>query len=165
MPILHKMSRRLPWKLPALLERLPIDIAPSVLHALHSRSPLVALESTLISHGLNPPHSLALPRECNAILTDMAVTPAAIGIIHGRLKVGLTDHEIDHLAIKGYSARQPNAPRDSTPLWKVGRRELAAALVNVSSPRPVTRFSNILIHAFISRSESTEDSLYRPHYI
>ena len=155
------MSKRLGFKLCPRLTRLPIDISPPVLHALHSRSPIVALESTLISHGLNPPHSLALPRECHTILQDLAVTPAAIGIIRGRIKVGLSDQEIDHLALKGYNSRQPTAPRDPIPLWKVGRRELAAALVNVSP-----KFTRYQIRHFAQsrRRKSMEVSPYPRHY-
>ena len=149
------------WKLSPLLSRLPIDIAPSILHALHSRSPIVALESTVISHGLNPPHSLLLPRECNNILENLNVTPAAIGIIGGRIKVGLTDFEIDHLAKKGYNSRQKEITPHDTPLWKVGRRELGAALVNVSSncPRYQIRHFSSSLHR-----KSTQDSPSPPRY-
>jgi pseudouridine-5'-phosphate glycosidase/pseudouridine kinase len=61
-------------------------------------------------------------------LRSQGVTPATVAIINGKLKVGLTPQDLDLLAEKGWSARQGDkAVKDR--LWKVGRRELAAALV------------------------------------
>ncbi|GAA5845576.1 hypothetical protein JCM3766R1_000787 [Sporobolomyces carnicolor] len=110
------------------LSGLPIDISPEVQQAQAEGRAIVALESTLITHGLPPPHSASLPNECEAILRSQNVCPATIAILDGRIKVGLTPRDLALLAEKGWSARQGDqAVKDR--LWKVGRRELGAALV------------------------------------
>ncbi|GAA5922392.1 pseudouridine-5'-phosphate glycosidase family protein [Sporobolomyces koalae] len=110
------------------LSALPIDLSPEVQQAQAEGRPIVALESTLITHGLPPPHSSSLPNECEKILRDQGVTPATVAILEGRIKVGVTSKDLDLLAEKGWSARQGDkAVKDR--LWKVGRRELGAALV------------------------------------
>lgn len=75
-----------------------------------------------------PPHSSSLPKECEAILRSQGVTPATIAIIDGRIKVGLTEAELDRLAEMGFAAKKDGGES----LWKVGRRELAAAVIKVS---------------------------------
>lgn len=61
-------------------------------------------------------------------MRSQGVTPATIAILGGRIKVGLTPQDLDLLAEKGWQARQGDkAIKDR--LWKVGRRELGAALV------------------------------------
>ncbi|GAA6019173.1 hypothetical protein JCM11491_001402 [Sporobolomyces phaffii] len=110
------------------LSALPIDISSEVQQAQSEGRPVVALESTLITHGLPPPHSSSLPSECEAILRDQGVTPATVAILDGRIKVGLAPRDLDLLAEKGWAARQGDA-RAKERLWKVGRRELGAALV------------------------------------
>ncbi|GAA5902185.1 hypothetical protein JCM5296_006623 [Sporobolomyces johnsonii] len=108
------------------LAGLPIDIAPEVAQAQAEGRPVVALESTLITHGLPPPHSHDLPKECEAVLRAQGVTPATIAILGGRIKVGVSEAELDRLAEKGFEARQEGG---ADKLWKVGRRELGAAVV------------------------------------
>ncbi|GAA6063003.1 hypothetical protein JCM10212_002644 [Sporobolomyces blumeae] len=110
------------------LKRLPIDVAPEILQAQAEGRAVVALESTLITHGLPPPHSSLLPKECEAILRSQGVTPATIAILDGRIKVGVSDRDLDALAEKGWNARH-GSKEDKERLWKVGRRELAAAVV------------------------------------
>ncbi|GAA5908122.1 pseudouridine-5'-phosphate glycosidase family protein [Sporobolomyces salmoneus] len=110
------------------LSSLPIDISPEVQQAQAEGRPIVALESTLITHGLPPPHSASLPNECEAILREQNVTPATVALLGGRIKVGLTPQDLDLLAEKGWAARQGDKA-DKDRLWKVGRRELGAALV------------------------------------
>ncbi|GAA5980604.1 hypothetical protein JCM10908_001705 [Rhodotorula pacifica] len=111
----------------APLAGLPIDVAPEVLQAQAEGRPVVALESTLITHGLPPPHSQSLPRECEDILRSQGVTPATIAILNGRIKVGVEGKDLDYLAERGWEARQDK--RVAERLWKVGRRELGAAVV------------------------------------
>ncbi|BGP55101.1 hypothetical protein JCM8202_004317 [Rhodotorula sphaerocarpa] len=106
---------------------LPLDIAPEVAQAQAEGRPVVALESTLVTHGLPPPHSQTLPRECEQILRDQGVTPATIAILNGRIKVGLEPRDLDYLAERGWLARKE--PEVAERLWKVGRREIGTALV------------------------------------
>ncbi len=77
---------------------LPLDISPAVRDALESGRPVVALESTIISHGLPRPDNLEAARSFEAILTDTGVVPATIAVLDGQLKAGLTDDELVRIA-------------------------------------------------------------------
>lgn len=70
----------------------------AVQEALDQNRPVVALESTIISHGLPYPENLALARDVESIITEIGATPATIAIIDGQIKVGLTDDELVLLA-------------------------------------------------------------------
>ena len=75
-----------------------MDIAPEVQKALDENKPVVALESTIISHGMPYPKNVEMAKHCEAILRDAGVTPATTAIIGGRIKVGLTEDEIEFMA-------------------------------------------------------------------
>lgn len=77
---------------------LPLDLAPKVAEALAAGQPVVALESTIISHGLPRPDSLAAARRFEQILADAGVVAATIAVLDGRLKAGLTDDELQRIA-------------------------------------------------------------------
>lgn len=77
---------------------LPLDISPAVQAAIDEGWPVVALESTIISHGLPRPDNLEAARGFEAILTGMGVVPATIAVLDGRLKAGLTDEELVRIA-------------------------------------------------------------------
>jgi pseudouridine-5'-phosphate glycosidase len=77
---------------------LPLSVSPDVAAALHEGRPVVALESTIISHGLPRPRNLAAARDFEQILRDRGVTPATIAVLDGVLKVGLTDEELVRVA-------------------------------------------------------------------
>ena len=77
---------------------LPLDVSPAVREALDAGRPVVALESTIISHGLPRPDNLAAARSFEAILTGMGVVPATIAVLDGQLKAGLTDEELVRIA-------------------------------------------------------------------
>lgn len=76
----------------------PLSVSAPVAEALATGRPVVALESTIISHGLPRPDNLDAARRFEAILTDMGVVPATVAVLDGRLKVGLTDDELDRVA-------------------------------------------------------------------
>jgi len=76
----------------------PLSISAVVETALGAGKPVVALESTIISHGLPRPDNLAAAREFEAILSDMGVVPATIAVLDGQLKAGLTDDELVRIA-------------------------------------------------------------------
>lgn len=61
-------------------------------------SPLVALESTVITHGLPYPHNLALARDVEQIVKQTGATPRTVGIIQGELIAGLSDEQMVYLA-------------------------------------------------------------------
>lgn len=60
--------------------------------------PVVALESTIISHGLPRPDNLAAAQRFEQILRDFGVVPATIAVLDGRLKAGLTESDLDRIA-------------------------------------------------------------------
>lgn len=78
-----------------------LDIAPEVAFALQNHLPVVALESTIISHGMPYPQNVETALKVEAIIRENGATPATIGIINGRLKAGLSKAEIDYLGRQG----------------------------------------------------------------
>ncbi|MDD7362813.1 MAG: pseudouridine-5'-phosphate glycosidase [Peptoniphilus sp.] len=75
-----------------------MDIAPEVREAFEANKPVVALESTIISHGMPYPKNLETAKRCEAILREAGVTPATTAIIDGRIKVGLSEDELEFMA-------------------------------------------------------------------
>src|SRR5688572_20008696 len=75
-----------------------ITIAPHVREALASNQPVVALESTVISHGLPRPKNLELARRAEAVIREEGAIPATVGIIAGQIIVGLDDAHLVTLA-------------------------------------------------------------------
>ena len=76
-----------------------IDILPEVQMALTNNRPVVALESTIISHGMPYPMNLECARKCEQIIRDRGATPATIAVLGGRIKIGLSESQLEHLAI------------------------------------------------------------------
>src|SRR5438477_8349284 len=75
-----------------------IRLAREVAEALAWGQPVVALESTLIAHGLPQPDNLVLARELEAIVRAEGGVPATVGMIAGEPIVGLTDTELERIA-------------------------------------------------------------------
>lgn len=73
------------------------DYSPEVANALRNHQPVLALESTLITHGLPAPHNLDIALAAENIAREHDVTPATIAIINGRVKIGLTATDLDIL--------------------------------------------------------------------
>ena len=78
-----------------------LDISAEVQAALRENRPVVALESTIISHGMPYPQNVHTALRVEQTIRDNGATPATIAIIGGRLKAGLTPDEIEHLGKKG----------------------------------------------------------------
>jgi len=74
-----------------------LDIAPNVQTALAGGKAVVALESTIITHGMPHPQNVATAREVEAVVRENGAVPATIAIIEGRIKIGLSDAELDWL--------------------------------------------------------------------
>ncbi len=70
-----------------------IDIHPTVADALAEGRPLVALESTIITHGMPYPQNLEMAQAVEDIIAEGGATPALIAVVEGRIKVGLSDEE------------------------------------------------------------------------
>ncbi len=76
---------------------LPLDIAPEVADALADNRPVVALESTIISHGMPHPQNVETARRVEATIRDNGATPATIAVLQGRAKIGLSDTALTRL--------------------------------------------------------------------
>lgn len=94
---------------------LPFHIADEVTAARHERRAVVALESTLIAHGLPWPLNLETAREAEAAVRAEGGVPATIAILDGAICIGLSDAELEHLATHPH-------------VLKASRRDLAIAV-------------------------------------
>lgn len=97
-----------------------IKTHPEVAAALHRGQPVVALESTVISHGLPYPQNLALAQDMENTIRQGKATPATCAVIHGEVKVGLEANELKLLA---------NTPD----LRKISARDFAPAIAQKAS--------------------------------
>ena len=91
-----------------------LDVKPEVAEAIAAGKPVVALESTIISHGMPYPQNVETALNVERIIRENGAVPATIAIIGGRLKAGLTPEEIEYFGKKG------------TAIAKASRRDLAA---------------------------------------
>lgn len=78
-----------------------LDVSPEVAEALRLGKPVVALESTIISHGMPYPQNVETALKVEAVIRENGAVPATIAIIGGRLKAGLSADEIEYLGKKG----------------------------------------------------------------
>ncbi len=74
-----------------------LDIKEEVKDALNERKPIVALESTIISHGMPYPENIVSAKRSESIIREAGGIPATIAIIKGRIKIGLTENDLDHM--------------------------------------------------------------------
>ncbi len=89
-----------------------LDITPEVQEALEQGKPVVALESTIISHGMPYPQNVETAKEVENIIRRNGAVPATIAILKGRLKAGLLPEDLDYLG------------RAGTEVTKVSRRDI-----------------------------------------
>jgi len=94
-----------------------LDMNPEVRAAMEAGQPVVALESTIIAHGMPYPKNVETALAVNDVIRKNGAVPATIGIISGRMKVGLTNEEIEYLA-------------QAKNVVKVSRRDLPYVLAN-----------------------------------
>ena len=90
-----------------------LDVNPEVAQALAEGKPVVALESTIISHGMPYPQNVETALKVEEIIRSNGAVPATIAILGGRLKAGLTKDEIEYLGKQGQA------------VTKASRRDLA----------------------------------------
>ena len=83
-----------------------VVLHPSVAEALASGGAVVALESTIVSHGMPYPQNLQMARDVEAIVRARGATPATVAIIDGVPRVGLDDADLRRLAELGARARK-----------------------------------------------------------
>ncbi|HQD15744.1 MAG TPA: pseudouridine-5'-phosphate glycosidase, partial [Ottowia sp.] len=94
----------------------PLDVAPEVREALAAGRAVVALESTIISHGMPYPQNVATALQVEGEVRAHEAVPATIAVVDGRLKAGLSRAEIESLGRAG-----PSVP-------KLSRRDLPLAV-------------------------------------
>jgi pseudouridine-5'-phosphate glycosidase len=111
-----------------------LDIHPSVAGALREHRPVVALESTLIAHGLPWPVNVETARAAEAAIRAAGAVPATIAVWQGRPTVGLDDEQIDFLARPGSVVR------------KASRRDLAAAVAQGATAATTVSATMLLAH-------------------
>jgi len=92
-----------------------LSLTPEVATAIHDNRPVVALESTVIAHGLPRPENFQTANRLQQIVREHVAIPATIAITGGKLKVGLTDQELKLLA-------------DDDNIKKISTREIALAV-------------------------------------
>ena len=111
-----------------------LDISPEVQQALADGKPVVALESTIISHGMPYPKNVETAMLVEKTIRDNGAVPATIAIIGGRLKAGLSPEEIEYL---GKSGRK---------VAKVSRRDLAAIVARGADGATTVTTTMIIAH-------------------
>lgn len=116
-----------------------IEIHPEVKDALGSGKPVVALESTIISHGMPYPQNIETAKKVEEIVRENGAVPATIGIIKGKLKVGLTEEELDFM---GKSKDILKASRRDIPF--IVSRKLNGA-TTVASTMIISALANIKV--------------------
>ncbi len=93
-----------------------LEVSEEVKQALKEGKPVVALESTIISHGMPYPKNVETALNVEKIIRDQGVVPATIAIIKGKIKVGCSAEEVEYLGKKGLA------------VTKVSRRDLPVVL-------------------------------------
>ncbi len=118
-----------------------LDFHPDVENALKNNLPIVALESTIISHGMPYPKNIETALMVEETVRSNNAVPATIAIIKGRLKIGLTEKEIEFLAT-------------NDEIKKISRRDLAVAVsqklsgsTTVASTMIIANLANIAVFA------------------
>jgi pseudouridine-5'-phosphate glycosidase len=94
-----------------------LQLNPEIESAFAAGKPVVALESTVISHGLPQPQNLETAQRLEQIIRDQGATPATIAVLKGRLCVGLDQTQLEHLAT-------------SNTIKKISNRDLPVAVAN-----------------------------------
>jgi pseudouridine-5'-phosphate glycosidase len=100
------------------MEEKYLEFSEEVNRARAYNLPIVALESTIISHGMPYPENVKTALNCEKIIRENGAIPATIAIINGKLKVGLSEAEIDFLGKEG------------TKIQKTSRRDIAYNVAN-----------------------------------
>ncbi|HQX01130.1 MAG TPA: pseudouridine-5'-phosphate glycosidase, partial [Anaerolineales bacterium] len=93
-----------------------LTLSPEIARALNFGTPVVALESTVITHGLPQPQNLELARDMEQQVRDNDATPATVALLDGEIRIGLSDEELVRLS-------------ESTSTLKVSHRDFATAIV------------------------------------
>jgi pseudouridine-5'-phosphate glycosidase len=111
----------------------PVVLSDAVADALAHARPVVALESTIISHGFPRPRNLEAARQFEAVLVEAGVTPATIAVVDGVPHVGLDDAQLRRIA-------------EDPAVVKVSSRDLAVAMVHKVTGATTVAATAVLAH-------------------
>ena len=111
-----------------------LDISPEVAEALDNGKPVVALESTIISHGMPYPRNVKTALLVEQTIRENGAVPATIAIIGGRLKAGLSEAEIEYLGKSGRNVA------------KASRRDLAALIARKADGATTVTTTMMIAH-------------------
>ena len=111
-----------------------LDVAPEVAKAIAEGKPVVALESTIISHGMPYPQNVETALKVEEIIRENGAVPATIAIIGGRLKAGCSKEDIEHLGKKGLA------------VTKASRRDLATLVARGEDGATTVTTTMIIAH-------------------
>ncbi|WP_297289839.1 pseudouridine-5'-phosphate glycosidase [uncultured Flavonifractor sp.] len=111
-----------------------LDVAPEVAQAVAQGKPVVALESTIISHGMPYPQNVETALKVEQIIRDNGAVPATIAILGGRLKAGLTPEEIEYLGKQGQA------------VTKASRRDLAVLVARKADGATTVTTTMMIAH-------------------
>ena len=111
-----------------------LDISPEVAEALNSGKPVVALESTIISHGMPYPRNVETALLVEQTIRENGAVPATIAIIGGRLKAGLSKDEIEYLGKSGRNVA------------KTSRRDVAALVARKADGATTVTTTMMIAH-------------------
>ncbi|MBR1480353.1 MAG: pseudouridine-5'-phosphate glycosidase [Paludibacteraceae bacterium] len=111
-----------------------LSLSPEVAEALRTGKPVVALESTIISHGMPYPQNVETALRVEQTIRDNGAVPATIAIIGGRLKAGCTPEEIEYLGRKGQA------------VTKASRRDLPVLLARGEDGATTVTTTMIIAH-------------------
>ncbi len=112
---------------------LPLSFTDAVSDALARNAPVVALESTIITHGLPSPRNLETARAVEAIVRNQGATPATIAVIDGVIRIGLADADLQMLST-------------ATSVRKLSRADLATAVVDGATGSTTVAATMIAAH-------------------
>ena len=115
-----------------------LDVNPEVAQELKEGKPVVALESTIISHGMPYPQNVETALNVEKVVREHGAIPATIAILGGRLKAGLTPDEIEYLGKMGTNVAK--ASRRDLPVIVAkgmdGATTVATTMIIVLWPEP-----------------------------
>ncbi|MCR5422036.1 MAG: pseudouridine-5'-phosphate glycosidase [Bacilli bacterium] len=119
-----------------------LSFSKEVTKAIENHKPIVALESTIISHGMPYPQNVEVAKRCEQVVRDNGCIPATIAIIKGKIKIGLDDDDLEYLGKTGRN------------ITKVSRRDIAYVVAlgldgatTVSATMYLASLANIKIFA------------------
>lgn len=119
----------------------PFDISSEIQVALGLSSPVVALESSVVTHGLPYPANLEAAHRMGRAIREHGAVPAMVAVIAGRVTVGLSDEDLNHLVAHG--------------VVKVARRDLAVAVGRQATGGTTVSATLAVAHALGVRVQAT----------